>query len=58
MKEEDRKKENLFISKLCNLLTEDVKTDEEYFKRLLKANIFITNRLCDFANDIKEREGE
>ena len=51
---ENRKKENLFISKLCDLLTEDVETDKEYFKRLLKANEFIANRLYDFANDIME----
>lgn len=56
MNAEERKKENLFISKLCDLLTEDVKTDKEYYKRLLKANIFIANRLYDFVNDIKESE--
>lgn len=55
---ENRRKENLFISKLCDLLTEDVETDKEYFKRLLKANEFIANRLYEFANDIKESEVE
>ena len=55
---EDRKKENLFYSKLCNLLTEDVETDKEYFKRLLRANEFIAHRLYEFANDIKESEEE
>lgn len=56
MNAEERRKENLFISKLCDLLTEDVETDKEYYKRLLKANIFITNRLYDFVNDVKESE--
>jgi hypothetical protein len=48
MKTQDRKEKSIFHNELTKLLTDNVKDDDEFFKRLIWANEIIANEISRF----------
>jgi hypothetical protein len=56
MTKEERKIKNKFIYDLSNLLCNDADNDEQFFKKLLWANTYISNALTRFEDIFEEDE--